>query len=774
MKMKLILIYLLFISIRLFSQEIKIGQWKEHYPNKQAVGICEGGDNIYCSSLSGVFSYNTRDNSLDKLSKTNGFSEAGKNKIAYNKKENTLIIGYENATINLFRNNQKKTISDIQRANINGYKSINNLYNSNGLCYVSCSFGIVVIDIYKAEIKETYYIGQDGANVFVNGLTFDSKYIYAATKNGIYRANKNSLNLIDFKEWELLKNTPSPTGNYTSITYVKDSIYAVLENENNLIGNKTAILLKENTWTIDTSKSGCKTIYYDQTKETLILNYGDRFESIDKAGKKINMNGLYEGWQTPNMSEVITDEKGFYWIADRVSGLIKMYPNRGIERIVPPGPQNNDAYHFDIKNDQLWIASGGVDNTYSNIYNHNGLQYRIGNNWGILNGTNSEALDTTWDILHININPDDENQVFASTHGYGLLEIKNGKIITVYNEKNSSLESKPGGLSSAVKVSCSAYDKYRNLWVANPEANSLISVKTTDGKWTSFNLPGIKNIVTGKMIITTYNQKWLILPRGQGILVFSDNETIENQNDDQYRKLGFSPGNGNLPGSEITSMAEDKNGNIWVGSDEGVAVFYNPSSIFDETISDAQQIKISQDGNIQLLLETESINCIKVDGANRKWISTQKGGVFLVSEDGTEQIFVFNKNNSPIPRVNVGHIDIDDKTGEVYFGTDLGLISYKSTATAGNEYYTDIYAYPNPVKADYEGVIAIKGLVANSEIKITDISGKLVYETKSLGGQCIWNGKDFEGVKAKTGVYLVYASDENGEKTTVTKLAIIE
>jgi len=184
---------------------------------------------------------------------------------------------------------------------------------------------------------------------------------------------------------------------------------------------------------------------------------------------------------------------------------------------------------------------------------------------------------------------------------------------------------------------------------------------------------------------------------------------------------------------------------------------------------------VEQDGHFQYLLETEVVTAIAVDGANRKWIGTQKAGVFLMSEDGTEQILHFDENSSPLLSNNITSIAINHETGEVFFGTDKGIISYKSTATKGSDKFKkeDVYAYPNPVREDYEGIIAIKGLVTNAVVKITDISGTLIYETIAEGGQAIWNGKNFNGEKAHTGVYLVFASNEDGSETIVTKILVI-
>jgi ligand-binding sensor domain-containing protein len=320
-----------------------------------------------------------------------------------------------------------------------------------------------------------------------------------------------------------------------------------------------------------------------------------------------------------------------------------------------------------------------------------------------------------------------------------------------------------------------AFDQNGNLWITNCNVTNPLSVKINDGTWKSFNFSNLglgANPTIGQIIINQYNQKWMVLPRGGGILVFDENGTWST-GDDKMKKLNAGIGNGNLPSNEIECLAEDKDGEIWVGTDKGIAVFYCPDQVFSASGCEAQQIFIEQDGHTQLLLETEVVTCIAVDGANRKWIGTMNSGVYLMSADGTSQIDHFTVDNSPLLSNEIRSIVIHPKTGEVFFGTAEGIISYRNDATEGLEDYTDVYVFPNPVQPGYEGPIAITGLVENANVKITDISGGLVYQTKSLGGQAIWYGKNFKGEKAHSGVYLVFCSNDDGSKTYVTKILLV-
>ncbi len=222
------------------------------------------------------------------------------------------------------------------------------------------------------------------------------------------------------------------------------------------------------------------------------------------------------------------------------------------------------------------------------------------------------------------------------------------------------------------------------------------------------------------------------------------------------------------------SIAEDHEGAIWIGTSTGVAVYNSPSRIWNSDSFYAIQPSVDiNDGNYHPLLETETITSIAVDGANRKWIGTKNSGVYLVSENGEQEILHFTNENSPLFSNSITAIGINQLSGEVFIGTDKGLISYMGDATGGKPAFENVYVYPNPVRETYDGPVTVSGLLENTDIKITDISGNLVYHTTSLGGQAIWNGKSLNGNRVKTGVYLVFCSDEFGEQTHITKLLFI-
>ncbi|HRZ21361.1 MAG TPA: two-component regulator propeller domain-containing protein, partial [Bacteroidales bacterium] len=379
-------------------------------------------------------------------------------------------------------------------------------------------------------------------------------------------------------------------------------------------------------------------------------------------------------------------------------------------------------------------------------------------------------LEPARDMLVVEVDPANNKTVFIGSWGNGLYELRDNGLYEIYTDENSTLQQYTG--TGRINVGGLCFDHDHHLWISNSNAANLLCVKKNDGTWTSFNLGSVASgIDAGEIVIDSTGQKWMLV-RDHGLLVFNDNHTLDETLDDRTRKLNANTGNGALPGLKILSFAVDQEGELWIGSDEGVAVIYSPGNVFTGGNYDAQRILVEQDGYIGYLLETESVTAIAIDGANRKWFGTDRAGVFLMSDDGTQEILHFNEDNSPLLSNSITSIVINDD-GEVFFGTAKGIISYKSTATPPPPANTNVYAYPNPVRENYNGVIAIKGLVKNADVKITDVSGTLIYATQAEGGQAIWDGHNFDGRRARTGVYLVFISNEDGSDTMVTKILFI-
>ncbi|HYX08279.1 MAG TPA: two-component regulator propeller domain-containing protein, partial [Bacteroidales bacterium] len=442
------------------------------------------------------------------------------------------------------------------------------------------------------------------------------------------------------------------------------------------------------------------------------------------------------------------------------------------EYLYPNGPASDRSFRIVTNKRKTYVTAGGFNATLSNNYTKP-CYYEFSD----FDGWSDICLgsDTARDITNVIVDPANPDHLFAATWGYGLFEFRNNQPVAHYNSENSPMQSVLEG--DYIRLLGMAYDKNNNLWLTSSGVENNILVKKNDGEWKSFKygrLTGNSNIT--QLLITSRGDKWAVLPRGGGLLAFNNNETIDNESDDKKKVFSITDGEGVTITNQVYCLAEDRDGNIWVGTDDGPVVYYNPQSVFDGGIFEASKILVPKnDTSIygEYLLKNQVVSAIKVDGANRKWIGTQGVGLFLMSPDGKKELARFTTDNSPLISNNILDISIDDQSGEVFIATDKGVVSYRGTATQGNEEFTNVYVFPNPVRENYEGDITITGLISDANVKITDISGNLVYETTSLGGQAIWNGRNFNGKRVKTGVYLVFCSNDDGTKTFVTKLLFI-
>jgi hypothetical protein len=375
------------------------------------------------------------------------------------------------------------------------------------------------------------------------------------------------------------------------------------------------------------------------------------------------------------------------------------------------------------------------------------------------------------------IDPNDPDHVYAGSWGGGVLEFRNGAFINRFDNFNSSLQTQLPAQAQEpyVRISGMDFDSKGNLWVTNTGVGNVLSVRQADGNWKSFELRGIANQFIGKVVVTQNDDKWVLVPRGRGHELYALNST--NDISKEQRLIAyFSNGKEELftPMTDLYTMVEDQNGELWVGTSNGVAVYSQPQKIWEDEMMYATRPGLNRnDGVFHPLLEKETITAIAIDGANRKWFGTKGSGVYLISEDGETEIEHFDTENSPLPRNDISDIAINHNSGEVFIGTSAGLISYMGPATKANDEFADVYVYPNPVRETYDGPIVVKGLVEDTHVKITDISGNLVHKTTSLGGQAIWDGNNLNGNRCKTGVYLVFMNDPTGDQTKVTKLLFI-
>lgn len=752
LRMRLLLKFIEFLLILQFlvsdgfSQNLKLGEWRSHLNYTKGKKCLIVKNKVYCVSDNGFFYVDRKDNSLVPLSKTSGFSDNFVQTLEYSREYDLLMIAYQNTLIDLLKGNTINSLPDIYRKSVIGKKTINHIYFYQNKAYISCSFGIVVYDISRNEIKESYIeIGENGTQIEVFATAFYKDSIFAATNSGILAASLFSPNLLDYRAWKFISSKKC-----SKIVNFQNTIYAELDGVISSYQNGLFIPF------IDSLVNKC--VNMESSNDYLTLCFEDYIFIFNSSlsVKTVKISGS---------RSAVVDPDNNLWIAHSMFGMLK-YENNQYSFFAPNGPYSANCWDLTIDNNIVYVAPGSLTFTGAPSYNLDGLFYYHNGIWYNKNFTNDTNFSNYFDIIKIAVHPQ-THDVYIGSFGNGMLVMRNYQIIDKITDQNSSLQV---SLENPDKINIRGmcFDSQNQLWVSNFGAPKSLSVRKNDGTWTSYNLGGGKNRNIGDIVIDGNNRKWILLPLDGGIIVFDETRPPGNQ----IKLLSRDENNGNLPSERIHSIALDKKGRIWIGSEEGVAVFFNPSGVFSSSGSNASKIWVNSGSDYGYLLASEIVTAIAVDGANKKWLGS-RNGVWYVSEDGSEIIYHFNKENSPLPSNVIRDIAVNNQTGEVFFATDAGLVSFLGSATEGGLSHDNVYAYPNPVRPEHTGPVVIRGLVSNANVKITDAAGNLVTEITAEGGQAIWNLKDISGNNVHSGVYLVFSSNEDGSETEVTKILII-
>ncbi|MEI6594897.1 MAG: two-component regulator propeller domain-containing protein [Bacteroidota bacterium] len=739
--------------------------WRVHLPFANNYTLCESGNKIYVGSKSGVFTFDENDKSVEILSRVNGLSDVEVQLVNTCPSTGAVVVAYQDANIDIIEKNNIYNISDILSKVIIGAKNINNISFYENLAYLSCSFGIVVIDMNKKLIVDSY-IGLDGGNTIeIKDVEVLNGYIYASTHIGIIRAPLNCPNLGDYNFWKFL--TSPYVNNCSNMAVFKNKLYAVLDS--------TLQTYDGISWTVNPYPTQVKNPF------SIVINHGKLLNVTSSNIFIEDEAGSVQTFPMNSLQGAVIGNNDLMYTLGYFTGLILNHPDGSKDYISPSGPYGKTAQRFayNITDNSLWVAGGsvggfGTTGGWGSTYNNNKFYKFTDNSWYNFDQTSDPKIINARDFIDVTINPIN-NHVFMSTYGTGLFEFESTSPLkyTIYDSSNTGGSIR--NFNGVPMISGTCFDKKGNLWVSNFGANNPISVKTASGQWASYGIPSqIDGIATdvflGFITCDDNNYKWVSSTHiSGGIIVFDEKGDAQHM----FRMLQKGNQKGAMPSNNVFCMTKDQKGEMWVGTDQGLCIFSNSSNIFKDGANyDSHQIVIKTGLVYSNFLGIEAIYCIRVDAANRKWIGT-KNGVWLVSADGYTVLKNFTTLNSPLLSNIIYDVGINDKTGEVFFATDKGIISYMGNATGASDTHGDVIIYPNPVRPEYQGLISIRGLVNNANVKITDIEGNLVYETAANGGMATWNGLNLQGKRAATGVYIIYSSNSDATDTWVGKILFI-
>jgi hypothetical protein len=736
-----------------------LGTWKLYFPYKDATGLEDAGTFVYVGGTQSIYSYEKATGVITFYDKKTALSDVGINCIDYNASTKTLAIAYNNSNIDLLVNETEVfNIPDLKNKVIAGTKNINAICNAGQRIYFASDVGILAVSQAKKEIAETYVIGKNGENVTVYDVAVGNNRIFAATEQGMKSASLNAVNLQNFNNWKTYSAQDFvPEKKFLFTEFASGKFYGVC--------NDTLFSFDGATWSKTFFDTSLTVLQLDSIGNDLLMMCNNKITGqgnvvkIDASGNQQIITGV-----VGRPIQYFVDNDGAVWKADKFNGVF-----RNEQSINPNSPRAVSSFNVAIKNNVTWISGGGTDASWGYTYNTSGMYVLENDKWTNFNDYSYPTLSNFPDIVNIAI-ANDGRKAWLASNREGLAEVDlAANTIQQFNKNNSPLQAAVAD-PVATRVTAVALDKNNNVWMVNSYTNSGIVVKKPTGEW--LRLPYFNSgQLVKKLIITSNGYKWMLMRPGS-ISVYYDGNNLESTSDDAFRVLGTGKGNGGLNNANVNCIVEDKDGAVWVGTDEGIEIFYCARSVLSQNGCDAQRVIVQRDGFNGYLFSTEVVKALAVDAANRKWVGTNNG-VWLISADGKEELLKFNVDNSPLPSNFITDIAVNQQTGEVFFTTEQGIASYLGDAIEGGETCNKATVFPNPITADYDGPIAVKGLVDDAYVKITDASGLLVHQGKANGGQMIWNAKTYNGNRVASGVYTVFSANELGKERCVAKIVIM-
>ena len=766
MKIKGLMILALCLWVMPLFAQLPVGSWRAHLSYYGVHSVAVTPEMVYAASDNGLLFYDKAEKEVGTWSKVDGLSETRISRIFYDQHSGYLVVAYDNSNLDFIRDGKLVNVPDIKNKSMSGTKSIHNMMVREGLLYLACSFGVVIIDLSTLLVQDTWYTQMGNANIEVNDIEcFDGKFILAST-TGVYATPQNNIALADFSTWE--KEGEMGNSNVADMCVWQERL-CVLKRAGN--EHDTLYYYDGEHWTRSGIEQSPIRAIATRGNE-LLVGMWNGVVVYDTDESLIFYSPVQDVYSWQNVQDVAFDGD-WLWVADDNNGLVEISREWYTVNLKEyDGPFQPSVFSMDYCDGVLAVAPGGVSATWANSWNKPDMAYFSENSWhNVLQKDNPELFEA-YDLICVAVNPRNSQEIYGGTFWSGLAKYSGGTLETVYNRFNSPLVSQD---TSEARIGGLCFDHYGNLWVSCCYSNVPLAVLKTDGTWATFPLSSFisgTSTLMGQVYVDSRNYKWVVMPRNPNtVVVLDDRGTISTPSDDRITRLNMNIA-ANIETTSVNCITEDKNGQMWIGCNLGIKVIYSPSQVFSGE-AQPQNILIEQMNHWQNLFEFEEVTCIEVDDGNRKWVGTAKSGVFLISADGKKQLLHFTAEDSPLLSNRILDIKIQRKTGEVFFATDEGLVSYRGTATEGSEKYEHVMVFPNPVRETYHGLIAVTGLMENSFCKIADAAGNLVWQGYANGGELTWDGKDFYGQRPATGVYFVFSSDTTGKMKNVAKFLFI-
>ncbi|MBU2020483.1 MAG: hypothetical protein KJ941_12625 [Bacteroidetes bacterium] len=756
----------------LYAQS-SMGGWTFHVSTSEVQKVEQVGNLLFAAYKNGILEYDLVSKEKSIVNTVNGLSDIEVSCLG--SIGNKLVVGYESGNIDFYDGGTISNIPAIRLAQMQGSKKINQIVSYKNDVYFATGFGIVRIDPVKLEVRETYYPNTSSDNMKSIAIVNDS--IFVTNGKVVFTANANNPILSDPAQWKIdTRFGQSSSEEYESLMGIKNDILLLKKNPNFGLDSVFRVagtgleLVSVLPFSIEINSISAH-------GNRLALNLSDGIIAMkeDFSGADYILNELSPGKVFNALHSKSIDGK--VYVGTTENGLIESNITGGSTLISFPGPARNSYFKLAVDKEMLIVSGGGLNGIFS-TFNASGNYLLQDGEWSLLDrNTVSEWGDKfIYDFLAAAVDPN-SGEFAVATYSREPVSIfsSDKKIKKIFNPTNSTLEYTVLGNGNSY-VSDLAYDPLGNLWGLNGyAAEGLLKCYSKDGKWYNFSLGQNTTGFRTEELVIDYNGHVWSSVLGKGLVGYNYGGTLDNPSDDKIVNLTVGETTGALPSNTVTALAVDFDNEIWIGTENGFAILYNSESAFDAGTGEynAQRIKLEFEGNVEFLLGSTFISAIVVDGGNRKWIGTGGAGIFCLSPDGLQILNNFTTENSPLISDFIIDMKIDHKTGEMYIITDKGLISTRIDATYEDPDYSDVRVFPNPVNPDFSGVITIQGIKFDSDVKITDAGGNLVYKTTSNGGTATWNGRTLLGDKVATGIYYIWTASNEQKGRKVGKVAII-
>ena len=751
-----LLLATLLISLNLGAQSFE-NSWVGYFSYNNTVDLTEGPDELIVAAQNAYFEYDLSTNEIETTSSIQGLSGETISTIYYSQANDLTIIGYENGLIEVVLDDGEivSVVDILDKPTIPpDEKRINHFYEFEDILYISSDFGLSEYDLSALEFGDTFFIGAGGSRIRIVQSTVHEGFIYAlCPAEGLKRADQSSPDLIDFNLWETV------IGGQRGVVSYGGELYLARFGGNISVQNDGGGFT-----TLETLEEGVRDMrandeYLVVTTQTQVHVYNESFEKV------AFITGLSGFDYTLSAA---TARNGSIFMATQQFGLLQVpFGTGAATQIIPDGPLRNRVFSIDAAPGQLYAVFGDVTVSFNPFpLSRFGISRLYNESW---QNTSFDDIFQANDLVNVTINPADTSQVYMSSYNKGLLQLTGGVPTLLFDDTNSPLESSVPD-NTDIRLYGSDFDREGNLWFVQSRVDDGLKRLTAGGGGiSSVDLSSI--LPDGDLALTELKisrEQFVYFGTAQnGVIAY-------NPNSGAFRRIAEGTGSGNLPFNDVRALAFDNNNRLWIGTTQGLRVFFNVGGIFEEGANiDSNQIIILDNGVPQELLFEQPITDIEVDGSNNKWVATATSGVFYFSANGQETLLRFTKDNSPLPSNNVQDISIDGQTGRVYFATTNGLVAFNGRATDPRDDLQGLYAFPNPVRPEYSGPVTIDGLTEGANVKITDLEGNLVFEQTSEGGSVQWDTTAFGKYRVRSGVYFILATTEDALETKISKIMIV-